>query len=177
MHVFVTGASGFIGQATTAELIKHGHTVTGLARSSKSADLLTSQGIEVIHGDLENLEALKVGAKAADAVIHLGFVHDFTNLAKSQTVDRAAIQALAEGFEGENKILVISGGNLYLPRDVLNTEDAIPDKTVLHGRALAEDLLMNLTKEKGFLGAVARYSPSTHGMYNHIFLLFLDLCS
>ena len=38
MHIFVTGGSGQTGPAIVSELIAHGHTVTGLARSEKSVE-------------------------------------------------------------------------------------------------------------------------------------------
>jgi len=94
MRVFVTGAAGFIGSATTKELIANGHQVVGLARSAANVDALERLGAEVHRGSLEDIESLKRGAASADGVIHLAFIHDFSKFAENGQIDKRAIEAM-----------------------------------------------------------------------------------
>lgn len=107
---FVTGATGFIGTVVVEELLHNGHQVVGLARSEASAEKLTKAGAEVIRGDLEDLAALKKGASETDGVLHLGFIHDFSNYEHSAKVDAAAVETFTEVLKGKGKPLVYTSG-------------------------------------------------------------------
>src|SRR5215470_11145545 len=102
MRVFVTGASGWIGSATTTELLAHGHEVVGLARSDASAEALKQKGVEPWRGDLDDLKSLRTGADSADAVIHLGFKHDFSDVAGAGRTERAAVETMLAVLEGSD---------------------------------------------------------------------------
>ena len=47
MNVFVAGASGAIGRPLIAELVRQGHSVTGMTRSETGAQALNALGAEV----------------------------------------------------------------------------------------------------------------------------------
>jgi nucleoside-diphosphate-sugar epimerase len=69
MKVLVTGASGFVGGATCAELVRRGHEVVALVRRPGSEP----PGTQAAIGDLTDAASLQEGVSSqrADAVIHL----------------------------------------------------------------------------------------------------------
>lgn len=161
MKVFVTGATGFVGTAVVQELLGAGHKVLGLARSEESAKKLIEAGAEVHYGDLTDFERLKLGAKAADAVIHLGFVHDFGRFQEMCELDKEVIEAIGDALVGTDKPFIITSGTALFSKDGITTEQ---DRSVNHPHPrIATENAADDQVAKGVRVAVIRLSPSVHG--------------
>lgn len=161
MKVFVTGATGFIGSAVVQELLTAGHQVLGLARSEQAEQKLNQAGAEVHRGDLTDFESLKSGASACDAVIHLGFVHDFSRFEEMCKLDGQVITAIGEALAGTDRPFIITSGTALFSKDGVTTED---DRSPAHPHPrMATENAADAVSDKGVNVAVIRLSPSVHG--------------
>ncbi|WP_294957229.1 SDR family oxidoreductase [uncultured Flavobacterium sp.] len=166
MKVFVTGATGFVGTAVVQELLGAGHEVLGLARSEESAKKLIKAGAEVHHGELTDFEGLKSGANAADAVIHLGFVHDFGRFQEMCELDKQVIGAIGDALTGTDKPFLITSGTALFSKDGITAEQ---DRSVnnAHPRIATENAADDQAA-KGVRAAVIRLPASVHGQGDKI---------
>ncbi|MEP9364514.1 SDR family oxidoreductase [Nocardioides sp. CN2-186] len=165
MRVFVTGASGFIGSAVVPELLSAGHQVVGLARSDDAAATITALGAEVQRGSVDDLDVLRAGAAAADAVVHLAFRHDiaFTGDFEGATAsDRAAIEAFGEVLAGTDKALTIASGTALLSPGRLATEETPAGESEHAGGRAANATLTLALAERGVRSSVVRLTPTVH---------------
>jgi nucleoside-diphosphate-sugar epimerase len=169
MRVFITGATGFIGSAIVPELLSANHQVLGLARSDAAAGSLTAAGADVQRGSLDDLDSLRKGAAAADAVIHAGFIHDFANYAAAAETDRRAIETMGAVLaSSERQFIVTSGTALTAPGRVATEQDA----AVSTFPRKSEDAAASAAAG-GARVSVLRLPPSVHGVGDHGFIPLL----
>lgn len=173
MRIFVTGASGWIGSATVDELLQAGHEVVGLARSEQSAVSLAHKGVQVLRGDLDDLDALRQGAFDVDAVVHLANKHDWANPAESDRAERVAVETLGEALVGSYRPFVVASAfkDLVEGRPALERD---PSPAVgLHSlRGGSENLALDFV-DRGVKTIITRFAPSVHGQGDWGFVTFL----
>lgn len=121
MHVFVTGATGFIGTAVVAQLQARSHSVSGLARNDEAAKQLQSRQVTARPGSLQDKDVLIQAAREADGVIHLGFGRGPDAIEN----DRQNIEAFLTGLDGSHKPFIYTSGSMVTG----DTGDRMTDET------------------------------------------------
>jgi nucleoside-diphosphate-sugar epimerase len=163
MRIFITGASGYVGSVVTEKAIQAGHEVVGLARSESSAAKVLKLGATPLLAMLEDTDVLADAARDADAVLHLGFVHEFDRpYEELVAIDTEAIAAMGKALTGSNKpIITTSGTGAAAPDNGKETTEEAPlRESHLSMRGKAETVTTSLA---GARGMVIRLAPFVYG--------------
>ena len=92
-HVFVTGATGYLGRSLSQALIDRGHTVHGLTRPRSNASL--RDGVHPVVGDALSAASYVGSVPPADTVVHLVGTPkpDPSKVAEFRAIDLASLDA------------------------------------------------------------------------------------
>lgn len=97
MYIFVTGATGYIGQAVVRELVALGHVVTGLVRSEAKAEAVRRLGAQAVVGDITDPATYRGHAAAHEALVHTAFGSGPGSVAADRTTVETLIGAAGQG--------------------------------------------------------------------------------
>lgn len=111
MELFITGGTGYIGQAVVRKAISLGHRVTALVRQdgSAAASAMASLGVKLHTGDLHEPQSFAATAGAADGVVHIASTND----ASAAAADEAAAVAMLSHLQPGATFVYTSGTWVY----------------------------------------------------------------
>jgi nucleoside-diphosphate-sugar epimerase len=173
MNIFLTGATGYVGQAVIRSLQAAGHQIIGLVRSESGVEKLIQQNVTPIQGDLTDLPLLRTQSAQADATIHTAFQF----APDVAATDYNAVKAMLEGMENSHKpFIYTSGAWIYGENQGEMVDETspvnIPPIYQFTGRGNVEQLVLNYA-QKGVRTIVTR-GGMAYGNNGGPLTLFLD---
>jgi nucleoside-diphosphate-sugar epimerase len=147
MHIFLTGATGYIGSAVLDAVIKGGHTVTAMARDKEKAEQLAAKGATPLVAELGLPKRYLAAVKAADAVVYCAYESSprGVQLEKQTLETMLAAQQQASSTDGRMRAFIYTSGVWVLGRALRAADETAPLDPPPHvsWRPAHEDLVLS----------------------------------
>jgi len=164
MNVLVTGATGFIGRHLIERLTHEGAHTRALVLSIEDASAIESLGVEIVHGDIRDYQAVERAMKDCQLVFHLAAkteapglprkIFRAVNVQGTENIARAALSA------GAGRLVFASSTSVYgrFTENRVIDEDTPtkPDSPYGESKMLAERILVSHHVRDGLPVVVAR---------------------
>jgi UDP-glucose 4-epimerase len=180
MKIMVTGGTGFIGAALVKKLRAQGHEVRVFDNDSRGrAAKLLGDEVEIVRGDVRNLEQVRKACSGVEVVYHLAYINGTRYFYEipDQVLDVAVRGTLnvfdAASDAGVRRLVYASSSEVYYLPDTIPTDETvrmqIPDPTNPRfsyggGKVIGELLTLHYLRRKGVEGLIFRphnvYGPA-----------------
>jgi len=169
MKIFVTGATGFIGEEVCLGLRRAGHEVYALVRDEKKATTLMQNEVLVTVGDLEKPAGWLAVAKECEILIHTAA--DYSQFGKLDKLacDHLIAAAKSATTSGKKMLIYTSGVLVYGDRKTVQTEhDPVEPTGIVKDRVNHEQLVLRSTDVCGVVirPAFVYGKKTTHFMHH-----------
>jgi nucleoside-diphosphate-sugar epimerase/predicted dehydrogenase len=119
--VLVTGAAGYVGRHVVRRLVEDGHPVRVLARPLSRIEELDGLGVEVVAGDVRDLDGFERAARGVDVLVHLAAAtRGGAEFLRASAVEGTRNAAEAARRAGVERVIYMSSMAVY---DFLELED------------------------------------------------------
>ena len=146
MHIFLTGATGYIGSAVLDAMIKGGHQVTAIARDPEKAEKLRAKGATPVVAELGLPKLYLSLLKSADAVVHTALESSPRGVQADQQAIEIMLTAQRDAMaaDGKARAFLYTSGVWVLGRTTRAAEEDSPLDPPPHvaWRPAHEDLVM-----------------------------------
>lgn len=175
--ILVTGATGHVGNVLTRTLVADGASVRALVLPGDRAKALQDLDVELVEGDVLDLESLERAMEGIDLVYHLAgiiaIMPGIEHLMRRVNVDGVRNVATAAGAAGVRRMVYVSSIHAFrrMPDDVIVDEEtplAVANAAGTYDRTKAEGTLAVREAVAAGLDAVTIHPTAIIGPYDYL---------
>jgi nucleoside-diphosphate-sugar epimerase len=129
MRYFLTGATGFVGNAVAHQLLEQGHQVNAIIRDPQKAVELKKLSANVYLGDITDKESMRAAMRGVDGVYHIAAWYKIGAHKNRDQGEKVNIQGSRNVFELMKELRIPKGVYTSTLAINSNTHDKLVDET------------------------------------------------